>query len=253
MASLGLASGLGAAAVLLAALAFRPGLLTELGESLLACLGPLAERWRRLSEGLGLSASHPASVLGRAIFFALLALFLLAPLSLAMALIAAALVAALPILRLEKAWALRGLALERELPWMLDFLILGVQAGHDFEQALDRAAHCRPGPLASEIQALLSSVRMGVPRRRALEDWGDRSRLPAIRSLTSALVQADTMGSSLSPVLRAQADAARVRRLQRAETKAQQASVHMLLPLVLCFFPLTFLILFGPIFLSISL
>ena len=127
-----------------------------------------------------------------------------------------------------------------------------MQAGHDFEQALDRAARSRPGPLASEIQVLLSSIRMGVPRRRALEDWGEKSGLPSIRSLAAALVQADTMGSSLAPVLRAQSDAARIRRLQRAETLAQQAPVRLLLPLVVCFFPLTFLILFGPIFLSIS-
>jgi len=212
----------------------------------------LSIRWKALSEGLGLPESHPASVLGISAVLGLMMLLLLAPVSLPLALLSAPLAAILPVLSLEKSWARRETLLERELPWMLDFLVLGVQAGHDFEQALDRAARARPGPLASEVQSLLSSVRMGVPRRRALETWGEKARLPSIRSLASALVQADTMGSSLAPVLRAQADAARIRRLQRAETRAQQAPVRMLMPLVICFFPLTFLILFGPIFLSIS-
>jgi tight adherence protein C len=60
-------------------------------------------------------------------------------------------------------------------------------------------------------------------------------------------VQGELMGSSLGPVLRAQADQRRIERFQRAEKLAMEAPVKMLGPLILFIFPCTFVVIGFPI------
>jgi tight adherence protein C len=247
---------LGAAALALGWVAVRGlswgSLAAALGRAVLdrPLARPLALRWKGLALDLGRPSDDPSRRLGTSL--ALVAASLVAG---ALAPVAGALLlflSVLPPLALERDWARRNLALERELPWTLDLLCLGVQAGLDFEVALDRSTRARSGPLAAEIQQVLSRIRMGVSRRQALMEWGERAALPPLQALTGALVQADATGGSLTPVLKAQAESVRVRQLQRSETQAQRAPVKMLFPLVFCIFPVTFLVLFGPIFLSVS-
>ena len=70
---------------------------------------------------------------------------------------------------------------------------------------------------------------------------------PAIAGLVSALVQADGLGMSLGPVLRAQAEQRRAERFARAEKLAMEAPVKLLLPLIAFIFPCTFAVLAFPI------
>ena len=121
---------------------------------------PLARRWTRMAGDLGRPADEPGMRLGISLALASAALVAGAWAPTLGALLL--LLAVLPPLALERDWARWNLALERELPWTLDLLCLGVQAGQDFEVALDRPARARPGPLAAEIQQVLSRIRMGV-------------------------------------------------------------------------------------------
>ena len=70
-------------------------------------------------------------------------------------------------------------------------------------------------------------------------------------SVTSALIQADELGASLGPILRIQSDQFRIRRAQAAEKSAMEAPVKLLFPLICFFFPATFIMIFGPVFLTI--
>lgn len=221
----------------------------RVGRRVLAALPSLSVRWGRIARGLGLPAEVPARRAGASAL--LLPLCLLGLLGGPALFLLGILAAALPAASLERAWAARTRSVERDLPWLLDFLRMGVQAGLDFEASLERSARARPGPLGAEVQELLSRIRVGVARRHALEAWGEATGVPAVRSLAGALVQADALGTGLSPVLQAQAEAARSRRFQRAEAEAQRAPVKLLFPLVLCVFPVTFLVIFGPILLTV--
>jgi len=144
----------------------------------------------------------------------------------------------------------RKKAIRRDLPYALDLLTLSVEAGLDFTSALARIVRRRPDrPLSQELGETLRQIQMGVPRADALRDLNERVRMEEIFSVTSALIQADELGASLGPILRVQADTFRVRRAQAAEKQAMEAPVKLLFPLICFFFPATFIVIFGPIFL----
>jgi len=67
----------------------------------------------------------------------------------------------------------------------------------------------------------------------------------------NAVIQAESMGTSIATVLRVQADQMRTRRRQRAEQQAHQAPIKMMFPLVLFIFPSLFIVILGPAGISI--
>ncbi|MCG7878440.1 MAG: type II secretion system F family protein [Candidatus Thiodiazotropha taylori] len=98
------------------------------------------------------------------------------------------------------------------------------------------------GPLRQEFSRVLRDIRAGKPRSDSLRDLGDRVDTESIRNVVSSIIQAEKTGSSLGPVLKAQADQLRSTRFQKAEKLAMEAPVKLLGPLVMFIFPNTFLI-----------
>jgi len=162
---------------------------------------------------------------------------------------AAAIIAVLwPALWLRDQRHARRAAIARDLPFVLDMTTLCVEAGLSLPGALQQAATRGPaGPLRDELALALSEIRTGIPRMQALRAMVERAPVPGLRALINALAQADALGMAIAPVLRAQADMLRSQYFLRAERLALQAPVKMLLPLVLCIFPCTFLVIGFPI------
>lgn len=132
------------------------------------------------------------------------------------------------------------------LPNALDLLCISVEAGLGFDAALARVVEKFDNALSREFAFVLNEIRLGRPRHEALEDLGKRSGVPDLATFIQALVQSDQLGVGIARVLRIQSDEMRRRRRQRAEAKAQQASLKMLFPMVGCIFPVLFVILLGP-------
>jgi len=70
--------------------------------------------------------------------------------------------------------------------------------------------------------------------------------------MVSALVQADRLGVPIAGVLREQTREMRVVRRQLAEEKAQKVTVKVVFPVLLCIFPVIFVVILGPAAINIS-
>ena len=142
-------------------------------------------------------------------------------------------------------------AMQRSLPDVLDKIVISIEAGLGFEAGLARAAEAAEGPLSDELRRIIQDVRLGVARRTAYEAMQQRTSSEDIISFIRSVMQAEQHGSSMSSMVRIQAKEMRTRRRLRAEEKAGRVSVQLLGPLMLCIFPVLFIVLLGPAVLNI--
>jgi tight adherence protein C len=144
--------------------------------------------------------------------------------------------------------ASRKRELQKSLPFVLDLITLCVEAGLNLQGAFNQAVEKGPqGILREEIQRVLRDIRNGKARAEALRGMSERLQEASVTNFITAMVQAERVGMSLGPALRAQADQRRAERFLRAEKLAMEAPVKLLFPLIAFIFPCTFIVLFFPI------
>jgi tight adherence protein C len=157
----------------------------------------------------------------------------------------------MPKVWLDNRVRLRQKVILKSLPDAFDLITTCVEAGLGLEAALARVAEKVQGPFGEELTVMLQDVALGKLRRDALREVAERTGVPDLTSFINAVVQAETMGTSIAAVLRVQADQMRIRRRQRAEQEAQAAPIKMMFPLVLFIFPTMFIVILGPAAISI--
>lgn len=219
------------------------------------------EQSRRKLELAGLTTDPSTFFLQRIVFLVLLGIggallgFVVRKEALTMALAytggGAALGYYFPVLSINGKISRRQEGITKALPDALDLLVICVEAGLGFDMAMGKVFEKWENDLALAFGRVLREIQLGRLRREALKDMADRMDVPDVNTFTAAIIQADQLGVSMASILRVQSDQMRTKRRQRAQEKAQQAPVKMMIPMVLLIFPSIWIVLMGPAVLKI--
>jgi tight adherence protein C len=186
------------------------------------------------------------------ILFGALTLFYLSLVNLSPSIKIAILVAAvgfgwsLPIFWLRTKARARQSEITHALPDALDLLTISVEAGLGFDSAMQRVTQKWDNALSLAFARVLSEIRIGAVRSDALRDMANRIDVSDVSNFIAAVVQAEQLGASILNVMHIQSEQMRLVRRQRAQEKAAQAPLKMLIPLLLFIFPSMIIVILGP-------
>lgn len=134
-------------------------------------------------------------------------------------------------------------------PDALDLLVICVEAGLSLEAAFNRVTEemALSAPIVAEEFGLTSAeLAFFSDRRKALQNFVDRTGLPSVKSLVTALIQTEKYGTSLAASLRVLAQENRDARMSRAEEKAASLPAKLTVPMITFFLPVIFIVVLGP-------
>jgi tight adherence protein C len=152
----------------------------------------------------------------------------------------------LPVLWLKQKVDARRAEIQKGLPDAMDLLVIAVDAGLGFDAALARVTDKYKNALSDEFAKVLREVSLGRPRLEAMDEMGRSSGVEDLHNFIQAIIQSEQFGTGIGKILRIQADEMRRKRRQRAQEKAAQATLKMMLPMVGCIFPTLWIVLLGP-------
>jgi tight adherence protein C len=158
----------------------------------------------------------------------------------------------LPLTYVRRKGTQRAMQIDRELPNMIDQVVVTLEAGVGFAASLQLAAERLVGPLGVEMRLTLQEQRMGLQLSGSLAHLRERVDSPNVRSFTRAVTQGERLGVSIGSIMRDLAVDMRKRRRQTAEEQARKAPVKILIPLVFFILPSIFIVLLGPAALKIA-
>ncbi|NKX43196.1 type II secretion system F family protein [Roseicyclus persicicus] len=149
----------------------------------------------------------------------------------------------------------RQMRIRRNWPDALDLLHMCMRSGMGLEAALTKVAReMRPSApdIADEFVLTVSELNYLQSRRAALENLADRTGLPAVREVVTALIQSQKYGASIAGTLQMLARENRARRFSEAEKKAAALPPRLTVPMIVFFLPALFAVIIAPAFINFS-
>jgi tight adherence protein C len=150
---------------------------------------------------------------------------------------------------LEKIVKRRQNRIDRALPDVLDLFTICLEAGLGLQASINRVAdEIRSVCLDFyyELQLTAGEMRAGIVRDEAMRNLAQRTGVQSVRALATLIIQSDKLGTSIAHALRVHSDTSRVHRALKAEEKAGQMPVKIMIPLILFIFPAIFVVAVGP-------
>lgn len=155
-----------------------------------------------------------------------------------------------PSFYLDKRITKRKAEYQAGFPDFMDLLVVCADAGLAMEAALDRVGteltESYPA-LCTNIHMANLEIRAGRTMTEALEHLGERLGLDEARSFATLIAQSTELGSSITEALRVYSDDMRHKRLSRAEEKAYALPAKLSLPMMVCIFPVLFVVILLPV------
>jgi tight adherence protein C len=140
-------------------------------------------------------------------------------------------------------------------PDALDLMLICVESGMSIEAAIAKVGSEVGGAsieLAEELSLLTAELSYLPERRMAYEGLARRTNHPGIRSVVTAMIQAERYGTPLGAALRVMAKENRDLRLSAAEKKAAALPAKLTVPMILFFLPVLFIVIMGPVIMKIQ-
>lgn len=157
----------------------------------------------------------------------------------------------LPMYYVKRRRRLRFEAMDRQMPDMIDLLVVTIEAGLGILASMRVASESLPDPLGQELRLTLQEQRMGLSVHEAIESLGRRADCSNMRIFVRSLTQGERLGVSIGTTMRNLALEMRKRRKAMVEEQAQKIPIKMLFPLAFLIFPAMFIVLLVPAFIKI--
>jgi tight adherence protein C len=155
-----------------------------------------------------------------------------------------------PSMYIDKRIAARRNEHRAGFPDFMDLLVVCADSGLSMEASLERVGRelgdSYPS-LAANLHMTNLEIRAGRTMTEALEHLGDRLGLEEARSFATLIQQSTELGSSITDALRVYSDDMRHKRLSRAEEKAYSLPAKLSVPMMVCIFPVLFVVILLPV------
>lgn len=145
-------------------------------------------------------------------------------------------------------------SIKRDLPTLLDYLVLQVESGHSLPAALKSAPSLfRSGtPLWGCLTELDRLLKVGGSIQAALGETTRSMNNPEAEAPFQAISSAMRHGTPMGVILREQSARLREQMILEGEQFANTASIKILVPLLFFIFPAAFLVIFSPVIVSLA-
>ncbi|HEV7325270.1 MAG TPA: type II secretion system F family protein [Bosea sp. (in: a-proteobacteria)] len=159
-----------------------------------------------------------------------------------------------PEIYLSNATSKRQLSMRRAFPDALDLMLICVESGMSIELAFRKVSTeigSQSVPLAEEFALCTAELSYLSERRQAYENLAARTGLESVKSVCTALIQAERYGTPLGTALRTLAQESRDQRMNEAEKKAAALPPKLTVPMILFFLPVLFVVIMTPAVLKV--
>ena len=149
----------------------------------------------------------------------------------------------------------RKASIQRAFPDCLDMMLICVEAGMSIELAFARVGEeigIASPELAEELALTTAELSYLQERREAYMNLGERTDMPGVKSVATALTQAEKYGTPLGSALRVMAKENREMRINEAEKKAASLPAKLTVPMIVFFLPVLFLVILGPAYIKLT-
>jgi len=156
-----------------------------------------------------------------------------------------------PSFYVDRRIAARKIEHRSGFPDFMDLLVVCADSGLSMEASLERVGRelgdSYPS-LTANIHMTNLEVRAGRALKDALERFAERLALEEARAFATLINQSIDLGSSITDALRVYSEDMRHARLSRAEEKAYALPAKLAVPMMVCIFPVLFVVILLPVF-----
>jgi tight adherence protein C len=156
-----------------------------------------------------------------------------------------------PTVYIDRRIAARRIEHRLGFPDFMDLLVVCADSGLSMEASMERVGReLGDGypSLAANIHMTNLEIRAGRALKDALERFATRLALEEARAFATLINQSIDLGSSITDALRVYSDDMRHQRLSLAEEKAYALPAKLAVPMMVCIFPVLFIVILLPVF-----